>query len=75
MPAPTPSEMVSQIDEAINAILLGGHSSYVVAGRSVTRLDIKQLKELRDHYSVLASRESNGGKMRVRRAKRSEFSR
>jgi len=42
-----PCALLSQIETAIEALLTGGHSSYAIGGRQVTKLDLAQLMEER----------------------------
>lgn len=37
------SSLLAQIEEAIEALLTGGHTSYSIGSRSVTKLDLAQL--------------------------------
>lgn len=39
--------LLSQIEAAIEALLTGGHTSYSIGSRSVTKLDLKSLFEER----------------------------
>lgn len=62
----TNAEELVLVDAAIEAIL-GGAQSYSIAGRSVTRADLKELFKRRDFLVVMADRDSRGG-IRVRGA-------
>lgn len=39
----TPASLLAQIDDAIEALLTGGASSYSIGARSVTKLDLSTL--------------------------------
>jgi hypothetical protein len=39
--------LLSQIEQAIEALLTGGHTSYSIGARTVTRLDLSTLMEER----------------------------
>lgn len=38
-----PSTLLSSVETAISALLTGGHTSYSIGSRSVTKLDLPQL--------------------------------
>lgn len=57
----TAQSLLTQIDAAIEALLTGGHESYTIGNRSVTKLDLKDLFEQRRMLQAEASRESGGG--------------
>lgn len=42
-----PSTLLTQVESAISALLTGGHTSYSIGTRSVTKLDLPQLFEER----------------------------
>lgn len=54
-----PSTLLTQVETAITALLTGGHSSYSIGSRSVTKLDLPQLFEERRLLKAEVSR-SNG---------------
>jgi len=54
------ASLLAQIETAIEALLVGGASSYSIGTRSVTKLDLSQLFEERRILQREASRESSG---------------
>ena len=50
----------------IEDVIVGGHSSYQIAGRSVTKHDLDKLRKMRNYYSQIAKREARGGGIRVK---------
>lgn len=61
--AVTAAEMVSEIDDAIKAIVSGKVASRTLVGKAYTMLNLRELKELRSHYaseSVVEAREADG---------------
>jgi len=56
----TSASLLAQIDAAIEALLTGGHSSYSIGQRSVTKLDLGDLFNERRLLQMEVSRESNG---------------
>jgi hypothetical protein len=50
--------LLTAIDAAITALLTGGHSSYSVEGRTVTRLDLNSLFQQREKLSALVEWDS-----------------
>lgn len=59
----TASSLLAQIDSAIEALLVGGASSYSIGSRTVTSLDLGTLFEQRNLLQVQADREAGGGGM------------
>lgn len=57
----SPASLLAQIDAAIEALLVGGASSYSIGARSVTKLDLKQLFDERRMLQGEVARESSGG--------------
>lgn len=55
----SPAEMLTQVDAAITAVLLGGQS-YRLGSRSLTRADLAMLKALRDDLAAQAAGEDSG---------------
>lgn len=55
-----PSTLLTQVETAIEALLTGGHSSYSIGARSVTKLDLKSLFEERKMLQGEVQRESGG---------------
>lgn len=49
------------IDAAIQDVLAGRASSYSIGSRTVTKLDLSKLYEMRDKYAVYAQREAGSG--------------
>lgn len=62
----TAAQKVELIDQAIEDVIVGGHSSYQIAGRSVTKHDLDKLRKMRNYYSQIAKREARGGGIRVK---------
>jgi hypothetical protein len=56
----SPATLLTQIDNAIEALLTGGASSYSIGNRSVTKLDLKSLFEERRMLQNEVARESGG---------------
>lgn len=54
------AERLSQVDEAISAVLYGGQS-YKLGNWSVTRADLAQLRALRDDLAAQVAQEDSGG--------------
>lgn len=54
------SELLTQIEAAIEALLTGGASSYSIGSRSVTKLDLADLFEQRRLLLMAVDRETNG---------------
>lgn len=52
----TAQDMITQIDQAISAIVLGGQS-YTIGSRSLTRANLKELLELKRILATEASTE------------------
>jgi hypothetical protein len=59
--ASSASEMLSIVNAAITALLNGGASSYSIGARSVTKLDLGELREWRKELEIEVARESGGG--------------
>ena len=53
------------INAALTALYTGGHSSYSIGARTVTRLDIKGLTERKKELEWQIARESGGGAIRL----------
>ena len=53
--------LLSMVDSAIEALLTGGHSSYSIGARTVTKLDLPSLFAERRMLQQEAERESSGG--------------
>lgn len=56
----TLEEQLSQVNAAIDAVLMGGQS-YKLGSRSLTRADLAQLRALRDDLEAQATQEGSGG--------------
>lgn len=56
----TAASLLAQIDAAIEALLTGGHESYTIGNRSVTKLDLADLFEQRRLLQRQVDRESKG---------------
>ena len=54
------SELLTQIEAAIEALLTGGASSYSIGSRSVTKLDLADLFEQSRLLLMAVDRETNG---------------
>lgn len=52
--------LLALIDTAIEALLTGGHSSYSIGSRSVTKLDLPSLFQERRQLEMQVSRETSG---------------
>jgi len=65
----TAASLLAQIDTAIEALLTGGHESYTIGNRSVTKLDLKDLFEQRRILQTEVARES-GGAVRLAKLQR-----
>lgn len=52
---------LAQVQAAISAILTGGHQSYTVDGRSVTKLDLPQLQREESRLIGKMNRAARGG--------------
>lgn len=61
--------LLSQVEAAITALLTGGHSSYSIGARTVTRLDLSSLMEERRMLLAEVQRAS-GGSIRIGRITR-----
>lgn len=59
-----PQTLLTQIETAISALLTGGHTSYSIGGRSVTRLDLARLFDERRMLQSEVAR-STGSSIRV----------
>lgn len=57
----TAASLLAQIDTAIEALLTGGHESYTIGNRSVTKLDLSDLFKQRRILKTEVERESGGG--------------
>lgn len=55
------SDLLAQIDAAIEALLTGGASSYSIGSRQVTKLDLNTLFEQRRSLQHQVQRESGSG--------------
>tara|TARA_R110000823_G_scaffold78907_2_gene179864 strand:+ start:2854 stop:3069 length:216 start_codon:yes stop_codon:yes gene_type:complete len=66
----TPATLLAQIDTAIEALLVGGASSYSIGSRSVTSLDLPTLFEQRRLLQSEVDRESGGGMFRLAKFQR-----
>lgn len=53
-------EIAVEIQEAILSILAGTVQSYSIAGRSFTKLNLKDLEEMYTYYETRANRDSYG---------------
>jgi len=53
------------VQNAIQALLYGGHTSYSIGGRSVTKLDLNALFAREDILLKRVARESAGGVFRL----------
>lgn len=65
-----PSSLLTQVESAITALLTGGHSSYSIGGRTVTKLDLSQLFEERRLLQREVNAASGGSQMRLARYSR-----
>jgi hypothetical protein len=66
----TPATLLAQIDTAIEALLVGGASSYSIGSRTVTALDLSTLLEQRRLLQSEVDRESGGGMFRLAKFQR-----
>ena len=66
----TPATLLAQIDTAIEALLVGGASSYSIGSRSVTSLDLPTLFAQRRLLQTEVDRESGGGMFRLAKFQR-----
>jgi hypothetical protein len=58
----TYTEIVEATDAAILALMNGGAvQNYTLAGRSISKYSLRELKELRDDYASMVADESSGG--------------
>lgn len=55
-----PQTLLNLINEAIAALLTGGHQSYSIGARSVTKLDLRSLFEERRVLEMEVDRRVNG---------------
>lgn len=53
------------VQDAIQALLYGGHSSYSIGGRSVSKLDLNALFAREDLLLKRVAREAGGGMFRL----------
>lgn len=60
----TAASLLALIDTAIEALITGGHSSYSIGARTVTKLDLPALFAERRMLQQEAQRESSGGILR-----------
>lgn len=58
----TPRELLSQVDAAIQAILVGGQS-YKLGSRSLTRADLSLLRQMRNELAAQVAGEENSNLM------------
>lgn len=56
----TTASLLSQIESAIEALLIGGASNYTIGNRSVTKLDLADLMEQRRILQSELDREIRG---------------
>lgn len=61
----TAEQELSLVQDAIQALLYGGHSSYSIGGRSVSKLDLNALFAREDILLKRVARESGGGMFRL----------
>ena len=59
----TPAEMLSEVDSAIQHILVGGQS-YKIGSRSLTRADLSLLREMRKELQAELAAEDDGPLLR-----------
>jgi len=64
-----PQNLLTQIEAAIEALLTGGHTSYSIGSRSVTKLDLAALMQERRLLKSEVER-SAGGSVRLARYRR-----
>ena len=55
----TPQQRLAEVNQAIQAVLLGGQS-YKLGTRSVTRADLALLRQMRDDLAAQMQTEENG---------------
>jgi len=53
--------LLSQVEAAITALLTGGHTSYSIGARTVTRLDVEDLMIWRQKLLAEVQRATGGG--------------
>ena len=58
----TPQQRLAEVNQAIQAVLLGGQS-YKLGTRSVTRADLALLRQMRDDLAAQLQQEDNGNLM------------
>lgn len=58
----TPQQRLAEVNQAIQAVLLGGQS-YKLGTRSVTRADLALLRKMRDDLAAQLQQEDNGNLM------------
>lgn len=56
----TYQQKLEMYDAAIDALVAGGVSSYTVAGRTFTKLDLSTLEKLRAYYAAKVQEEKGG---------------
>lgn len=61
----TAQQELDLIQDAIQAVLLGGHTSYSIGGRSVSKLDLPSLFAREDILLKRVARENAGGVFRL----------
>lgn len=66
----TPAQLLTQIENAITALLSGGVSSYSIGSRSVSSLDLPTLFDQRRMLQQEVDRESGGGMFRLDKMQR-----
>lgn len=66
----TPAQLLTQIENAITALLSGGVSSYSIGSRSVSSLDLPTLFDQRRMLQQEVDRESGGGMFRLAKMQR-----
>ena len=59
-----PSTLLNEVEAAIQALLTGGHTSYSIRDRSVTKLDLPQLFQERRLLKDEVAKQSGGGAIR-----------
>ncbi len=64
------SALLTQIENAIEALLTGGASSYSIGNRSVSKLDLEDLMRERRVLKAEVERESAGSAFRVAKIRR-----
>ena len=58
----SPQQRLAEVNQAIQAVLLGGQS-YKLGTRSVTRADLALLRQMRDDLAAQLQQEDNGNLM------------